>query len=153
LDTTCNIHKNPKTQIDLRFDIKPVACARPRLGKFVTYTPKSTSEYKKLLADLLHLELRNNQELKAKIECLYDQPISMHMTFSLPIPKRLIKKKEPQPWRSTVPVTKPDVDNLYKSVADIMSGQIYRDDSQVVSVLIKKIYDERPYVNITVNEY
>jgi len=77
----------------------------------------------------------------------------MLMTFSLPIPKRLIKKKEPQPWRTSVPVTKPDVDNLYKSVADIMSGQIYRDDSQVVSVLIKKIYDERPYVSITVNEY
>ena len=133
----------------IKFDVKPVACARPRLGKFVTYTPKSTSEYKKLLSELLHLELRN-PEVKAKIERLYDEPIMMLLTFSMPIPKRLIRKKEPQPWKSSYPTQKPDVDNLYKSVADVLSGKVYRDDSQVVCAAIRKIYDDRPYVSIEV---
>lgn len=135
----------------IKFDVTPVACARPRLGKFGAYTPKSTHDYKRLLADLLHVELQRNPSFKETIATFYDQPIKMEMIFSMPIPKRLIKKRS-EPWRTAHPTTKPDWDNLGKSVGDVLTGQVYRDDSQVVFSSVRKIYDERPYVQIIIEQ-
>jgi Holliday junction resolvase RusA-like endonuclease len=45
-------------------------------------------------------------------------------------------------------IKKPDCDNLAKTVKDALKGLIYKDDSQVVLLAVRKLYDERPGVAI-----
>jgi Holliday junction resolvase RusA-like endonuclease len=139
------------TRITFNFDIVPVACGRPRLGRFVTFNPPKTTDYKKTLTAILHLQLQAGT-IQADITKLYDKPIALTATFGMPIPKRLIRKKEPQPWRAELPVTRPDFDNQIKSVTDILTGVVYKDDSQITHASIRKVYSERPFVKITVQE-
>jgi Holliday junction resolvase RusA-like endonuclease len=38
--------------------------------------------------------------------------------------------------------SRPDIDNLYKSVTDAMNGIVYCDDSQITRALMRKQYNE-----------
>ena len=38
-------------------------------------------------------------------------------------------------------VTSPDIDNLVKFILDGMNGLIYKDDAQVVKLIVQKLYD------------
>ncbi len=51
------------------------------------------------------------------------------------------------------PVTKPDVDNYSKAALDSMNGVCYRDDAQVVRLVVEKWYSERPRTEIEVEEW
>jgi Holliday junction resolvase RusA-like endonuclease len=139
----------PQQVIKFNFDIVPVACGRPRLGRFGTFNPKKTTDYKKYLTALLQRQLTD--EIQEKIVHLYNKPITLTATFGMPIPGILIKKNS-APWRTALPTKKPDVDNIFKAVADVLSGIIYHDDSQITHTLVRKIYSQTPYVEITISE-
>lgn len=76
-------------------------------------------------------------------------PLRLSMVFVLPRPQKLQKKKSPA---DRIPhTTKPDADNLQKSVMDALSGLLFQDDRQVYSVMAWKWYaakDEQPSVII-----
>lgn len=82
-----------------------------------------------------------------------DGPVAVDVLFYLPRPKRLMRRKDPD---GPVPHTaKPDVDNLWKSTADALSGLAWRDDSQVCRTRASKWYAEKdgvPRVEILITE-
>lgn len=63
-------------------------------------------------------------------------------------------KKELQQAKSGKlrPTKRPDIDNYVKSVLDGANGILWKDDSQIVSLLASKHYDEIPRVEIKVQE-
>ena len=48
------------------------------------------------------------------------------------------------------PTKKPDVDNIVKTVTDALSGVIYKDDKQITSLVVGKIYSVRPGVALVI---
>lgn len=69
-------------------------------------------------------------------------PLRVEITFYLPRPKRLMRKKDPEDavWC----IAKPDRDNLEKAVLDALKTDgWFRDDCQVVSGEIRKLYHEK----------
>ena len=77
-----------------------------------------------------------------------DGPKLLTLHFSLPRPKSLAKKKAPH-------LKKPDLDKLVRAVNDALTGILYHDDAQIVSILASKEYahvDETPRVHITVKD-
>lgn len=44
--------------------------------------------------------------------------------------------------------TKPDADNIGKLVADALNGVAYRDDSQIRSLTVSKMYAQRPGLHV-----
>ncbi|MFL8231041.1 RusA family crossover junction endodeoxyribonuclease, partial [Clostridioides difficile] len=50
------------------------------------------------------------------------------------------------------PNKKPDLDNIIKSVADSLNGIAYKDDSQIVEVVSKKYYSDRPRVEVELED-
>lgn len=68
-------------------------------------------------------------------------PIELCLTFHLPTPKKP---------RRTMPTSKPDIDKLTRAVCDALTGVVYHDDSQVVSVTAHKRYAIEPGVLISV---
>lgn len=72
-------------------------------------------------------------------------PVSLYLTFMLPIPKSVSKIMRRQMIEGIIlPITRPDFDNLAYIVTNAMSDIIYKDDSQVVDAQIKKRYGEEP---------
>ena len=50
------------------------------------------------------------------------------------------------------PITKPDVDNYSKGIKDACTGIIWKDDSQVVELLVRKFYSMNPRAVVKVRE-
>ena len=64
----------------------------------------------------------------------WDGPLRLRIVFVLPRPRSV--PKERRGW----PASKPDVDKLLRSTLDGLTGALYRDDSQVVTVEAQKQY-------------
>ena len=78
-------------------------------------------------------------------------PLTLRCIFILPRPGRLMWKTRQMPRERHI--TKPDVDNLLKSVTDALNQLLWRDDSQVAEVFAEKWIaagDEQPHVEIQV---
>tara|TARA_R110001583_G_scaffold126001_3_gene277610 strand:- start:1158 stop:1532 length:375 start_codon:yes stop_codon:yes gene_type:complete len=99
-------------------------------GHVRLYTPKKTADWERSAA-----LLARNAWMRAPSEDLCK--LEVVAVFSRP--KRLLRKKDPEErlWHGS----KPDIDNVVKSVADslVMAGVI-RDDTQVVEIHARKVY-------------
>jgi Holliday junction resolvase RusA-like endonuclease len=72
-------------------------------------------------------------------------PVTLTAEFRLPRPKTARKA-------DVEPIKRPDLDNLFHKLSDQWNGVFYDDDSQVVTVELRKSYalDGRPGVEIIV---
>lgn len=116
----------------------PVAQGRPRAtviaGHAHVYDARTSRDWKRLVA------WTAAQQRPAK---LFDGPLDVAMHFRLPRPKSL-------PKRVRHHIKRPDLDNLAKAVKDALRGVVYRDDAQVIWLLVAKEYGEAPGVRISV---
>jgi len=81
-------------------------------------------------------------------------PLCVEAVFVFPRPKRLQKKKSP-PGRIPHDTGK-DIDNLCKGLFDALNELTWRDDRQVCSAMIRKVYaaiDEQAHVEISVQQF
>ena len=69
-------------------------------------------------------------------------PVAVSVTFFMPRPKKLCRKKDPA---GIIPHTaKPDIDNLVKALFDALTNVgIWRDDSQVFDTHVMKFYHRK----------
>ena len=82
----------------------------------------------------------------------FEVTILVHKT----VPKSFSKKKREEALSGVLskgtlsPRTKPDLDNIGKIVLDALNGVIWKDDSAVVSLLIRKLYSEKDFMNVCI---
>ena len=133
------------------FDIpgQPVAKGRPRFarrGAFVsTYTPKKTEVYENLVKAAAFTAMAGRSPLVC--------PVILHVVINLQIPVSWSKRKQAKAAIGEVAATKkPDADNVLKSVKDGVNGVVWRDDSQVIQVMLTKRYSEIPSVAVRIEE-
>ena len=127
----------------------PVAKGRPRfkrVGNFVqTYTPNKTATWE----ETVRLAAKNAMGTTDLLET----PVTMALYFRLPMPQSWSKKRKEGALKGLeAPTKKPDWDNLGKAVSDALNGVIFKDDSQIVSAHVRKIYSAVPGVDIYVSE-
>ena len=58
--------------------------------------------------------------------------------------------KKPKITKNEYPVTRPDLDNLQKSIWDAVNGIIWKDDSQIVMGAAEKRYSDTPEIYLNV---
>ena len=68
-------------------------------------------------------------------------PLTCLLTFYLPKPKKTKREK---------PTVRPDVDNLAKGLLDRWNGVLWKDDSEVTELLVRKRYREEPGLRVDV---
>lgn len=54
--------------------------------------------------------------------------------------------------RSPYPAKRPDIDNLVKLVCDALNGHAYRDDAQIVDLVVAKTWAHREGIQVTLAE-
>ena len=123
----------------------PVAQGRPkffRRGDHVgAYDPKKSRDYKSSIRIQAIEQLRRGGEMPP----LYEDALSMTICAYLPRPKTL-------PKRVIHHIKRPDADNIAKGCKDALKGVVYKDDSQIVELLVRKSYGDPPRVVIGLRE-
>jgi Holliday junction resolvase RusA-like endonuclease len=139
-------------EIIFTIDGEPTGKGRPkftRQGSCVkTYTPEKTASYE----NWVRLEYR--QQVKER-GIVFDESafLNMEITAYFSIPKATSKKKRAMMERGEIrPKKKPDVDNIFKIIADSLNGFAYKDDAQIVKGTIGKWYSDVPYVEVKISE-
>ena len=126
---------------------KPIAKMRPKFGRskkgVVTYDLQSAIKRE------MRLEFKLQSREKGLLRPLTDI-LRLEMTFGTPIPASWSQKRskcvldQPDPRR-------PDLDNYVKFYLDVMNGIVYEDDKQVAELWCKKVFCDKPKVNILIH--
>jgi len=107
------------------------------------YTPKKTVAYEGLVAMAAQEALAGRS--------LIVGPVLMELRMFHPVPRSWSKKRQAMALAGEVlPTVKCDADNCLKAVCDALNGVIWRDDTQVVNVMLAKRYAEVPRVEVKV---
>lgn len=108
------------------------------------YTPQDTVNYETLVRTEYRMQCEefmfpDKQMLDMRIQAFY------------PIPKSASKRMRERMINHEVrPTKKPDSDNIIKIIADSLNNIAYHDDSQIVDVMFRKFYAEKPRVTVTI---
>jgi Holliday junction resolvase RusA-like endonuclease len=109
---------------------KPIGKGRPRFGKGRVYTPAKTVDYENTVAwyakTLMHGRPIITGAVRLTITCSFTG--------------------KDRGWH----VSKPDADNLIKSISDALNGIVYKDDQQISVISFCKIIGLQEDVNISV---
>ena len=131
-------------KIEFEVEGRPVAKARPRIGKFGTYTPQKTKNYEELVKYSFIKKYSKFEpfkgELKARLEFVFE------------VPKSYSKKKREVLLTGASYTKKPDFDNLAKATTDALNGLAYIDDCQISCALILKRYGHKARTIIEIEE-
>lgn len=118
---------------------------RPKFNRRTgtAYTPNSTVEFEASVRCYAQKYLADNDYLPMEGAC------DVHITIHKAVPERASKKKRKEMLQGLISVTtKPDVDNVAKSILDALNGVWYKDDRQVVKLTVEKLYSERDYYRV-----
>lgn len=128
---------------------EPQGKARPRFARtrngVRTYTPNKTMSYEQ------RVQLAYRGKYKEEPT---EKPVSVYIQANFKIPKSWSKKKKEQVALGVYrPTKKPDADNIAKAVCDALNGIAYKDDSQIVHLVVDKFYsDGDGYVMVKIEE-
>ncbi len=121
--------------IDLSIYIpgKAVAQGRPRFARrgnhVATYDAAPSRDYKSWVK---HCALEVMKQTGAQI-IPRETPLKIILTVNVERPKSCPKSR-------TLPVTKPDLDNVLKTIQDALEGIAYQADQQIVNISATKRY-------------
>jgi len=126
----------------------PVGKGRPRFstqgGKPRSYTPAVTRDYESLIAARAAEAMQGHAPLTT--------PLTVYIYASMSIPLSWSKAKRQAALDGDVYPSRPDVDNIAKTVLDGMNGVVYEDDAQVTHLKVNKKYAEEGSVTVWMSE-
>jgi Holliday junction resolvase RusA-like endonuclease len=136
-------------QIHFQVEGDPKGKGRPRFsraGKFTrVYTDKQTQDYEALIKSFAAEAMGSADPLET--------PVSVFLYVRLPVPQSYSKKRTEACLSGLEkPCKKPDIDNIAKTFLDGMNGAIFKDDTQVIDLHVKKVYSAVPGVDVMVME-
>ena len=134
-------------KVDFVIQGKVQAKQRPRFNRYSgkTYTPNETIAYENWVKTC-YLEKYKDKELMEK-------PLRVTIKSYFEIPKSTSKKRKQQMMDNEIlPMVKPDTDNIAKGVLDSLNGIAYKDDKQVIELIVNKFYSNTPYVSVMIEE-
>lgn len=84
------------------------------------------------------LQARSYENFQAAMK---DEPIQIQVDFVFQAPKKK---------HGIYKTSRPDTDKLLRGLCDALTGILFRDDSQVVLVVARKVYGDTPQTQLTV---
>jgi Holliday junction resolvase RusA-like endonuclease len=136
-------------QIHFTVEGDPKGKGRPRFtraGKFTrVYTDKQTLDYEALIKFFAAEAMGSTDPLET--------PVSVFLYIRHAVPQSYSKKRTEACLSGLEqPCKKPDIDNIAKTYLDGMNGVIFKDDTQVIDLHVKKVYSVVAGVDVMVME-
>lgn len=125
----------------------PQGKGRPRVGKVGgharMFTPQKTVAYENLIAMAGAEAMQGCAPLQG--------PVLLEMAMIHGVPASWSRKRREGALAGDImPTVKCDADNCLKAVCDALNGVVWRDDTQVVNVMLTKRYGEVPGVKVRI---
>lgn len=128
----------------IRFTVlgNPFGKQRPRHNRYTTYTPEKTRLHEREIALEYGKQCGNTRFASGTY-------VEMKITAYMKIPKSASKAARAKMIDGLIrPTVKPDIDNIWKLVADALNGIAYEDDKCIVDAQVRKFYSEQPRTEI-----
>lgn len=132
-------------KVNFTIDGEPIGKARPRVNTKTkrAYTPEKTKMYENYIK-LLY---------KCQVQHYFEGYVRLTVIAYYGIAKSDSNKVKQQKRENILrPSKKPDIDNVYKLVADALNTIAYKDDAAIVEGDFKKYYSDRPRVEVTIEK-
>jgi Holliday junction resolvase RusA-like endonuclease len=104
---------------------------RPRFtvigGHARAYTPPKTASIEQMVRGFGAAAMTGKE--------LFEGPLHLSIAISLERPASWSKRKRAE---NPIPTGKPDLDNVLKLIGDAFNGIIWRDDSQIASIMVTR---------------
>lgn len=114
---------------------EPTGKGRPRMttrgGKLRSFTPEKTVSYESLTIAAFRSAHGGGR--------LIESPVRVMLCCRFTMPASWSEKKR-KAHRGDWCCKKPDADNIAKAVCDALNGVLWRDDSQVASLVVEKLW-------------
>lgn len=125
-----------------------MAKGRPKFARrgahVVAYTPAATVSYENLVKMAATLAMRGVEPTAG--------PVALSVRLNMQIPASWSKKRRSLAAAGLIAATKkPDADNVLKGIKDGCNGIIWRDDAQVVRIVLEKQYSETPSAQVQID--
>lgn len=128
--------------IDIVIPGEPVAKGRGRATRTGrVFTPAKTRKAEETLAG------RAMAQLATRTDLPLTGPLRLEATFTRVVPKSWTRRDRAE---NPLPTSKPDVDNLLKLAKDALTGLVWVDDAQIVTVITRKVFGEAPSTRLVV---
>ena len=112
----------------------------PKGGKYpVIYTPKKVKDWKAIV------HMTAQQEVGVSGWKITDRPVRVFLVFGSIKPKSW-KKADNEPFK------KPDTGSLEKATLDALEGVIYTNDARICQKFTFKVFADKPFCYIKVEE-
>jgi Holliday junction resolvase RusA-like endonuclease len=147
--------RDPDVVIELPGFVKGKGRPRSRIAtgrggqQFVAvYTDSETRSYEAMLRFAGEQAMRqNDNRTRLPFECA----LRVRVTAVFVVPKSRSRRDTEQSLAGIIrPTGKPDCDNILKCVGDSLNGVVWRDDSIIVDLMIRKFYGIHPMLLIEV---
>lgn len=127
---------------------QPQGKGRPRIGKVGQharmFTPAKTVAYEGLVAHAAQQAMAGRP--------LLEGPLCVGLNLDCQVPASWSQRKQRDALAGAIrPTSKPDIDNVVKAIFDGLNGVAWRDDVQVVFLVVTKRYAEVPGVRVEVS--
>lgn len=127
----------------------PVGKGRPkfaRRGTFVTtYTPEKTASYENLVKVKAQEAMRGRPMIEGAVAVVVRLLVTPPASWSQ-------KKQRAALEGNVFPTSKPDADNCIKGIFDAMNEIVFRDDKQVVDLVVSKRYAATAMAKVEVTQ-
>jgi Holliday junction resolvase RusA-like endonuclease len=116
---------------------KPVGKGRPRITRRGTYTPAATVAWERQIGYAARVAMAGAAP--------FEGPVGIAVTAVLKLPKKYREDAKP--------ITGVDADNILKAAMDALNRIVYRDDAQVVTATVGKVYGLTPRLIVDVEAH
>lgn len=120
----------------------PLPLSRARMGRGRMWDSQKQEKFS------FAIHLTNQHENRS----LYHGPLHLDISFFMPIPKFVAKKRKYITQSGNYHIGIPDLSNLIKFVEDAATGILFADDSIIASLCVSKKYDTNARTEFTVRE-
>lgn len=122
---------------------EPVAKQRARTVNKHTYTPRKTVLYENRVMDAFLSSYPNHHPAEG--------PVTLQIMAVFPVPASWSRPKKLRALANIVKkITRPDIDNVMKSVMDGLNGVAWKDDGQIWKLTAVKLYGDTPRVEVVI---
>ena len=128
-------------RLDITISGDPVGKGRPRFVRATgrTYTPENTAKYENLVRVTFAAKYPDHVPIDTAVS------LTIRAFFKIPESWPKYKKQEARDGR-TMKTSKPDLDNIIKSVCDGLNGVAWTDDARIATISAAKFYSDHPCV-------
>ena len=124
-----------------KIPLRGMSKQRPRMSKNGIFMNKAYKEWQKDFKSFYEALYPHRKEF-------YNEPIQVKILFQFKIPKSYTKKQKANPDHTRITQ---DIDNLAGGVMDSLNGVAYKDDKQIISLLVDKRFGDEDCVYLEIS--